>query len=363
MELTNEQRKYFGLELVDPSWDRMEIPSNSVHPELSDGVVVMYFDGDILRKEISVWNKGGFTESAYNLRTQDNRTMIAPITSRGKAKRLNGVNLQRCKPYGTYMRLSVNNNGTAGVLIGNYDTQRTYYGSSDEKLPPEEFISKWIAETTEKDFADIEEFNSAKRKHCKFKEGDFFRFKFDRRHYGYGRILLDVYKWVKSGGGFWNVLMGRAVCVSIYHIVTEDPDVSIEELAKLGSCPSEYIMDNVLYYGDYEIIGNAPLPEDIEYPVMYGRSISGLDPNKICLCIGKIYREIPLEGNKNPGREFFNAGIGFHPSVNMDIAKACMESKSNDPYWERNHAFSHRSNLRDPRFKEEFEAVKKQFGL
>jgi len=51
MELTNEQRKYFGLELVEPSWERMEIPNNSVHPELSSGVVVLYFNGDILRKE------------------------------------------------------------------------------------------------------------------------------------------------------------------------------------------------------------------------------------------------------------------------------------------------------------------------
>ena len=119
MELTNEQRKYFGLELVDSSWDRMEIPNNSVHPELSSGVVVMYFDGDILRKEISVWNNGGFRESAYKLKTQDNRTMIAPITSRGKPKRLNGVNLQRCKPYGTYMDFSVKHDGSAGVMIGN----------------------------------------------------------------------------------------------------------------------------------------------------------------------------------------------------------------------------------------------------
>lgn len=53
MELTNEQRKYFGLELVDPSWDRVVIPSNSVHPELSENNIILYFDGDILRKEIS----------------------------------------------------------------------------------------------------------------------------------------------------------------------------------------------------------------------------------------------------------------------------------------------------------------------
>lgn len=34
MELTNEQRKYLGLELIEPSWERVEIPNNSLKPEL-----------------------------------------------------------------------------------------------------------------------------------------------------------------------------------------------------------------------------------------------------------------------------------------------------------------------------------------
>lgn len=53
MELTNEQRQYLGLELVEPSWERVEIPNNSCKPELSTGKIILYFDGDILRKEIS----------------------------------------------------------------------------------------------------------------------------------------------------------------------------------------------------------------------------------------------------------------------------------------------------------------------
>lgn len=367
MELTNEQRLFFGLESVDPSWDRMEVPSNTAHWGLSDDTVVVYFDGDVLRKVICIWKDGGFIESSYHLKTQNNRTVIAPITSKGKPKRLNGMNIMRCRPLGTYMDVHMNEDGTARVLIGNYDTQTTYYSSEMAcvKLPPEEFISKWITETTEKDFADLNAFSSAKRKHCKFKEGDFFRFRFDRKHYGYGRVLFDVYKWVKSGGAFWNILMGRAVCVSIYHIVTEDPDVSIDELAKLDSCPSEYIMDNILYYGDCEIIGNASLPKEIDYPVMYGRSINfrDRDMDRICLCIGKTFREIPLAGNKLQARGFINNSMRYWPSINMNTVKACIEAKSNNPYWESKHTFSNLRDLRDPAFKEEYEAVKKQFGL
>ena len=366
MELTNEQRKYFGLELVDPSWDRVVIPSNSVHPELSENNIILYFDGDILRKEISGHNNGGFRENSYNLKTQDNRTKRAPITSKGKPKLLNGVNIQRCKPYGVYVDLNIKPSEPVRFAIGNYDTQKTYYktGRSGVKLTAEEFLDKWISETTEQDFKELEKFATEKRKHCKFKEGDFFRFKYDRRHYGYGRVLMDVYKWVKDGNPFWNILMGRPVCISIFHIVTEDPDVSIGELSKLKSCPSEYIMDNLLFYGDFEVIGNAPLPDDIDYPVMYGRSISALNPDVIICCIGKaFYREIPLKGNYNPGRKFNNNGIGFEPDLNMVLVEECIKAGSNDPFWQMRANRVYEDDIRAPQHNDELKKMKKQMGL
>lgn len=371
MELTNEQRKYFGLEVVDPSWDRVEIPAvsgyNTLHPEKlkSERKNVLYFDGDILRKEISQHENGGFRESSYNLRTQDNRTKIAPITAKGKPKNLNSVNIQRCKSYGVYMDLNVDNLQRADVLIGNYDTQKTYYSShfSGTNLKVDEFFDKWISETTEQDFNDLEVFSTEKRRHCIFKEGDFFRFKYDRGHYGYGRVLMDVQKWIKDGNPFWDILMGKAVCISVYHIVTEDPDVSIIELSKLSSCPSEYIMDNKLFYGEYEVIGNAPLNEDVYYPIMYGRSISGTDPNKIICCIGKTYREIPLEGNDNPGRDYINNGIGFGPHIDMPLIEKCIKTGSNDPYWQKNADKGWSKDIRAPQYKDALFKMKKLMGL
>lgn len=51
--------------------------------------------------------------------------MIAPITEKGKAKRLNGVNLQRCTSEGMYFRYE-----GGYVTLANYTTQRTYYSSA-----------------------------------------------------------------------------------------------------------------------------------------------------------------------------------------------------------------------------------------
>lgn len=272
MELTNEQRKYLGLELIDPAWERVEI-SNSIKPEHETG--------------------------------------------KGKPKRLNAANLQRFHAEGTYFFYS------GYVTLANYTTQQTYYSSYFAGLEPmtedelQVFLRQWILDTDEVEFQRIQEFATAKRKHCKFKEGDFFRFKIDRTHYGYGRILLDIAKLKKSGVKFWDILMGKPLVISVYHIVTENPEVDTQELSQLKSCPSQFIMDNRFYYGEYEIVGNAPLPENVDYPIMYGRSISGTDRNKIMFQRGRFYHEIPLEGNTLIGEcDFKNNGVGFGLYIN-----------------------------------------------
>lgn len=66
MELTKKQRKYLGLELIEPNWERVEIPNNSVKPELSTGKEILFFDDDVLRKVISLHNNGHFCESSYS---------------------------------------------------------------------------------------------------------------------------------------------------------------------------------------------------------------------------------------------------------------------------------------------------------
>lgn len=310
MELTNKQRKYLGLELIDPIWERVEIPNNCLKPELSTGKDILFFDDDILRKVIWLDNKGSFLENSYNLRTQNNRTMIAPITAKGKPKRLNGVNIQRCRPYGMYIQFSGGYEDRGSVCLANYTTQKTYFSSRFAGLPLmdigefQNFLNQWIVDTSTEDLSEIQVFANAAKQHCKYREGDFFRFKYDRRNYGYGRILMDVRKFIKSGGTFWDILMGKPLCVSVYHIVTENPNVKIVDLQKLSSCPSEYIMDNVFYYGEYAIIGNTPLPDNLDYPIMYGRSISALDRDKICYCRGNDYREIPLAGKTLLQKDF-----------------------------------------------------------
>lgn len=359
MELTNKQRKYLGLEPIEPHWERVELPNRSASTASSSEKDILFFDGDTLRKIIHLEKNGSYYERSCRQRTQDNRTMFAPFSPKGKPKRLTRGNIQRCPSYGMYFFY----NGT--VFIANYTTQQTYFSSTLAGIPPmgpeelQSFLDKWIADTDEDDLAELQRFRKAKRRHYTYKEGDFFRFKYDRRHYGYGRILFDVRKWIKDGGAFWDILMGKALCVAVYHIITERSDINIEDLQSLQSCPSAYIMDNGFYYGEYEIIGNAPVPANADYPILYGRSINALDRNKICFCRGRVYREVSLEHQNLVAEDFTNNAIGFSLNVTKPLVEKCIQAGSNEPFW----ALNCTNDLRNPMFAKELTAVLKQMSL
>lgn len=230
---------------------------------------------------------------------------------------------------------------------------------SGEEL--ERFLEQWMADTDQEELERIHAFARAKRKHCRFQEGDFFRFRIDRTHYGYGRILMDVMKWKKSGEKFWDILMGRPLVVSVYHTVTENPLMDVRELALLKSCPSQFIMDNRFYYGEYEVIGHAPLPETVDYPIMYGPSISALDRDKIIFQWGRIYQEIPWHGNTVVPGDFRNNGIGCSLDVDKNVLEACIKEDSNEPYWNRPGTYGR--DLRNPKYADELAQVLAQMGV
>ena len=125
-------------------------------------------------------------------------------------------------------------------------------------------------------------------------------------------------------------------------------------------------MDNRFYYGEIEIIGNAPLPEDsdvVDYPIMYGRSIDARDRDKICYCRGKDYREIPLEGNELLQKDFKKNGISYSLRIDKTLIEECIEAHSNEPYWARQAKREYICDLRNPIYTKELEYVRKQMGV
>ena len=363
-ELNNEQRKYLGLIPVEEHWELVKF----------DNGIYYYFEDDIIRKEIKV-SKNYYHEAELNVKTSENRTMILPKTKRGKIKKFNYTATQSFSPFGTYFTFSAD-----GVIIANYTTQRTYYSeifSEKEKISLDDlkkWLDKWMKETTEEDLEEIEEFKNAKRKHCKFNEGDFFAFKISRREWCFGRILMDVSKLRKDENfkknknyGLAN-LMGKPLIIKVYHKISDNKNIDLKELSKCLALPSQAIMDNIFYYGEAIILGNLPLkPEENDMFISVSESISGIDKNIAYLQYGLIYREIPLSDYEKLIKELKigaqtlrREGIGF--VIDTYKLKECIEAKSNSPFWEK-YKKHNIPDLKNPDHIELKRKIFKAFGL
>ena len=363
-ELTNEQRKYLGLIPVEEHWELVKF----------DNGIYYYFEDDTIKKEIKV-SKNYYHEAELNEKTAENRTMILPKTKRGKIKKFNYTATQSFSPFGTYFTFS-----TDGVIIANYTSQRTYYSetfSEKEKISLDDlkkWLDKWMKETTEEDLEEIEEFKNAKRKHCKFNEGDFFAFKLSRREWCFGRILMDVSKLRKDENFEKNKnyglahLMGKPLIIKVYHKISDNKNIDLKELSKCLALPSQAIMDNIFYYGEAVILGNLPLkPEENDMFISVSESISGIDKNIAYLQYGLIYREIPLSDYEKLIKELKigaqtlrREGIGF--VIDTYKLKECIEAKSNSPFWEK-YKKRNVPDLKNPDHIELKRKIFKAFGL
>lgn len=370
--LNNEHRKYMGLKPLKDSYELMIIKDKY------NGEYYLFFDGNVIKKVIKYFISDleiSMQESDVYYETAENRRMVLSKKSKGRPRRLCATIVNSFNGIGNYFFIhGSKKTGYGSAIVGNYTTQRTFYQDDDipdcaSFLKIEEWCNKYVLESSEEDLRAVEEFSCAKRKHVAYRAGDYFRVKFGRNQYTYGRILMDVYKSTKSGLQYWNIFMGRALIVETFHILTNRCDVTIQELESLSTFPAQHIMDNNFYYGDYKIIGHGSLPKNENFPIMYGRSISGINPDKIIFQWGTIYKEIDYVSNLLIRRDDFdimedfkNNSIGYSICNNPKTIRKCIEAKSNAPYWE-DYPYNSKRNLQSIENRKYKKLVLKQFGL
>lgn len=360
-ELTNEQRKCLGLPFAADTWEKIK-----VKPSPYDGFSTFaYLDGSKIEKVILFSDApahAAYREFQVDAMLSDNGQMILPKTEKGKPRLFTSSNLLKCTPIGMSF-----NYGEGSLSVTNNTSQQSYYCSAyddvtlDGFCALEKWLENWCKGSGEKEQLEIAEFATNKRIHQKYKEGDFFRFRINRNLFGYGRILLDFAKMRKEKKPFWDIFMGKPLCVAVYHIVTEHDDVRPTQLLGLPMLPSHMIMDNILYYGECSIIGNVPLTEaEQDYPIHYGETVSVLEKGVRYQC-GKTF--VALDDEKTLYNNFQNNGIGWNLNVKLSILKKCIEAHSNQPYWDMYYPSMVDQDLRNPKFSEELKQIKLQLGI
>lgn len=286
-ELTNEQRKYLGLSPIGDTWELVYFEKQ-----------YLYYDGNIIRKKITVDDDGSYYEAELYEVTEENCTILLPKTKRGKPKKMNNTATLSFSPFGVYFMFS-----SKEIIIANYTTQTTFYHENPQSnISLDEWLKQWISETTEEDLKEIELYKNTKRKHVKYKEGDFFTFKIGRRKWGFGRIVLNIAQLRKSAAFISHKnygltqLMGQALYIMVYQKIADTTEIDINELKQCKTFPVQAIMDNCIYYGEYKIIGNLPVTADEWEPIIsYGRSINGQDKDTVYLQYGMIFKETTID--------------------------------------------------------------------
>lgn len=358
-ELTNEQRKCFGLLPVNSIWTRITLKPSPYHAHTT----LAYLEGTTLRKFIQT-GKDVYMEYEICEKVSQDLRYLLPKTPKGKSALLSAAVLEKRTGSGPCLSFRYSH-GSSYVELYSHTSQKCYYTSQyDPVVLPDidafrEWVETWCRETTPEDLEEVAAFAAQSRQHVKYREGDVFRFKINRRLYGYGRLIQNYDLLRKQKVPFWDILFGKPMVCSVYHIVTERNDVPLAELQTLPSLPSVHMMDNRLYYGDFEIIGNIPVAESEDYPIMYGNSISALYRAVLLQC-GKLFLMDPEGSALFSG--FTNQHIGFGLNFRLSVLRQCIEAGSNAPYWAQcNWITDH--DLRNPKLRPELEQVCAQFGL
>ena len=352
--IVNELRKYFGLKEIEDSWKKIDVQSAN----FQDFNVSIFVDGQTVKKCI-IFGNNKFKEFQLDETLSKNLDCILPKDSNKKPSTLDsiinksavGVTLSFDKP---------------NISIYNETTNKTYYTNAfDENKPISivefaDWIHNWCENSTAEDVAEINEFANEKvTEPIPYKEGDVFRVKLSRNQYTYGRILLDYNKMRNNKEKFWDIFMGTPVVASLYHIVTDRKNVTIDELKNLPSFPSENVMDKNFLTGEYEIIGNIPVDYKKEdYPIMYGNSFE--ETKKVCYQNGKVYFEIP--DVKAFSQSYKNNGVSSRLGYKISLMKKCIEQNSNLPIFEEG-PLNFRNDLRNPNKKEILEQIQSQFDI
>ncbi len=355
-ELTNAQRKYFALSTIEPHWECITVKQSpyDLHETL------LYLDGDTVVKCLM---RGENLYCEYDLceAVTHDRTLLLPKTAKGKPVRLSATSI--AKRNGVGMRLQYRN---SHISLYNAVSECAYFSNCYLTKDIHNigdfaaWVEKWCEESTADNLADIARFAKQKRRHIAYHEGDVFRFAIGRRMYGYGRILLDYDKMRRNHEVFWDILMMKPLVCSVYHIMAERDDVTVDELKGLRTLPSVIMADNRIYYGEYGIIGNIPVTDDEDYPIMYGNSITAHE-KAVCYQCGKTF--IKMENAEAIDISFRNNGVGVSLKVTADVLGTCIAEQSNAPYWAGYYAHTVKGDLRNPANADILRMIRRQMGL
>ena len=288
--LNDEERRYLALDPLDKSWEKVTYYSVTY---LIKKRTELFYSGNtivkVIYEEYSVNDDGTYNWKSYNefdthLET-DNRTMLLPLTSRGRAKPVTPTNIMAIKPFGCDFYIYLQNDKSYILVRNLRNNQEVSVGEKDRvrKIINDEsfheFMRYYIPTCPDDYFERIAAVRNMEHQTVRFKAGDIFCCQIDRQHYTYGLILgktRDIEKWkeLPEEHSFRHLMM-QPIIVRMYDFVTTEKDITVEELSEKSLRPPELYSDCDILWGTHKVVAHKKLvPDDIQFQLQFARLIT-----------------------------------------------------------------------------------------
>ncbi len=363
VNLTNEERHFLALNDLHPEWETVSLFSVT---HFLKKRTVLFYEGNSIVKVIHeeqsvdddsvIWKR--YSEYDTCLATE-NRKLLLPLTSRGRAKPITAANVLAVNPFGCKVAIFLKKNEStlwAGnsrncqeIAIGEKERIRSIISDSDFHA----FMKYYISTCPENYFERIAEIRGMDHQTVLFRAGDIFRCQTDRTHYTYGIIIgktreLEKWKELPAMHSFRN-LMAQPILVRMYDFVTTDADMTAGQLSKMPLRPPVICTDEDIIWGTHKITAHKDLePNDVQFALHLARQgrnqeaahpfaaenftslfskllpedqrEKGNPPKSLCVEWGFASIEVPWESVPNDIKDLLNKGVYYNSGTKIGIS-------------------------------------------
>lgn len=285
IEIKNSERKYFGLDEINPAWEKSEIFSKT---NSSYRRIIVFWEKNMIKKVIAeevrmtgekVIHSRYYQEFDTEMKTE-NREFLLPLTEKGRKKKLTASNILAVTPFGCRFYFSLEcmqEKPKARIEVSNLrNDQRLAIGETEKicKISgPEEFrmfIEEYVKTCPAHYFDRIKRMRNEKHQTVKYRPGDIFRIETDRLHYCYGLITGEVKKireWPELPEKHsMRSFMMVPVMVRFYELITENGELKADDLKDVPLSRVRICGDNDIIWGTHPIIDHKELEtDDVEF--------------------------------------------------------------------------------------------------
>ena len=406
VNLTNEERHFLALNDLNPEWDTAYLFSVT---HFRKKRTVLFYEGNsivkVIHEEQSVDDDGSAIWKHYSeydtcLATED-RKLLLPLTSRGRAKPITAANVLAVNPFGCKVEVYLKKNEST-IWAGNFRNCQEIAIGEEKRIRNivsdtdfHEFMKYYISTCPKDYFERIAEIREMGHQTVQFKAGDIFRCQTDRNHYTYGIIIgktRELEKWpeLPAMHSFRN-LMAQPIIVRMYDFVTSNADMTADQLSKISLRPPMICTDEDIIWGTHKIVAHKELePDDVQFQIHLARQGRNQDethpftaetftnlfsklipedqrkkvkaPTSLCIEWGFASIEVPWESVPDEIKEFLSKGVYYNSGTQIGISgEYCGKSLA-----EILHETPHNTiqyNLLLPENREKFNLIMHALGL